>query len=194
METIISIKINNLIRNYPSNFLSYLYLKNGWKRTIFDMGKEIFIPINDNNIRIVITNTGSILLTCYNVSDILICLNFIISEFEYGSLSYIIHNDDDIETIKNFQTSILLDDEFNIDSEELKYDYGTISISNSVAILKYNSFEDGDRLISTVKDIYFNNSFDDEIYDEIADFDDYSKRLIIYSLFFLSFIKIVEYI
>ena len=44
MKTVISCKINNLIRGYCSNFLSYLYKQNGWKRAVFETCKENFIP------------------------------------------------------------------------------------------------------------------------------------------------------
>ena len=115
METIISFKIDNLIRNYCSNFLSYLYSNSGWKRTIFETSKENYIPsiIEGKNIRIIISNNGKILLTCYCFFDIIKSVGYIIKQFEYGRMGNYIIEDEDTIYDKTITTIIKIKNCFN---------------------------------------------------------------------------------
>ena len=96
MEKLFTAKIDNLIQNYCYNFLSYLYISTGWKRIIFETSKENYIPSNVPNkkIRIVISNVGNILLTCHCFTYILIAIEYLVSQFEYGRMGYYIVLDD----------------------------------------------------------------------------------------------------
>ena len=89
-DTNITIKIDNLIRNYCYNFLSYLYLNAGWKRVIFDTSKENYIDssVKGKKIRILIANNGTIILTCFSFTDVLLASEFIYSQFKYGRMDY----------------------------------------------------------------------------------------------------------
>jgi len=150
METIISCKINNLIRNYCHNFLSYLYMQDGWKRTMFDIGKSNFIPSyidkNKKN-RILISNTGSIILTCNCVLDILESISFIVTEFEKNRLNYI-YFDNEVLFKTNYTTTVPLN--FTIGKETMTFPHGTIHLSESLATLNYNFYENKDELINEI--------------------------------------------
>lgn len=91
MERKISIKIDNMIRNYCYNFLSYLYVSSGWKRVMFEIGKENHLGRN----RILISNTGSILITCFSLLEFLECMSFIQNEFENSRMGYYLFFDEE---------------------------------------------------------------------------------------------------
>lgn len=151
METTINIKIDNMIRGYCSNFLSYLYTSNGWKRIMLGTSKENYR--NDN--RIVITNTGTIILTCQSSFDFIDCLEFIREEFEYGRMGYYLVYDDDTIMKTNYVTKIKLKDFYYGENNKLVYDYGSIKFDKCIAILKYENIEDGERMIEIIQEIYF---------------------------------------
>ena len=94
----LTINIDNLIRNYCYNFLSYLYANAGWKRVIFDTSKENYIDscISGKKIRILIANNGTIILTCYCFTDILILGEYLHSQFQYGRMAYYLVPDDKV--------------------------------------------------------------------------------------------------
>jgi hypothetical protein len=157
METSISCRVDNIIQNYCHNFLSYLYTNDGWKRTMFDMGKEVFIPSyidKKREIRILISNTGSILITCEYVTDITESLNFIISQFEQNRMGYYIV-DEDVKIKTTYVTQVPL----NFMSEELEYNFdtGSINFSENLATLKYENYKDREELILKIFMIHENN-------------------------------------
>ena len=94
----ITIKIDNMIRNYCYNFLSYLYVAAGWKRVIFDTSKENYIDseVKGKKIRILISNNGTIILTCFSFTDILHVGEYLLSQFQYGRMGYYLVADDDV--------------------------------------------------------------------------------------------------
>ena len=94
----LTIKIDNLIRNYCYNFLSYLYLNAGWKRVIFDTSKENYIDsdVKGKKIRILIANNGTIILTCSSFTDILRAGEFLQEQFRYGRMEYYLVPDDNV--------------------------------------------------------------------------------------------------
>lgn len=157
-ETIISITITGLIRDYCLNFLSYLYLSHGWKRTMFEMSKEIVIP---NNVRIIITHTGTIMLTCISMADILTAMEFIVNEFEYGRMKNYLIYDEKVVIKTSYTTTIPLHGYFYEESKDLTSKYGTFNIYKNVATLKYDSHEAGDVLISNVRDVFFSSDLSD---------------------------------
>lgn len=153
-ETKISLTITGLIRNYWSNFLSYLYLKNGWKRTMFEISKENIIS---DNIRIIITNTGTIILTCYSMGDILTAMEFIVNEFEYARMSHYLIYDEKVIIKTSYVTTIVLDGYCYETSEYLTSKYGTCGIYKNIVTLKYDSYEDGYFLICNIRDVFFSS-------------------------------------
>lgn len=94
----ITIKIDNFIRNYCYNFLSYLYANAGWKRVIFDTSKENYIDsyIKDKKIHVLISNNGTVILTCYCFTDILLVGEYLHSQFQYGRMAYYLVPDDKV--------------------------------------------------------------------------------------------------
>ena len=94
----ITIKIDNMIRNYCCNFLSYLYVAAGWKRVIFDTSKENYIDseVKGKKIRILIANNGTIILTCFSFTDILHVGEYLLSQFQYGRMGYYLVADDNV--------------------------------------------------------------------------------------------------
>lgn len=210
METVISINIDNLIRGYCSNFLSYLYLTYGWKRTMFEMGKEVFIPSNieGKENRIVVMNNGTIILTCYSAFDALNCMEFIISQFKYGRMSSYCVLDDEVNIKTKFTVTMSLNDFYYSEKGNLNNQYGNISISNSVATLTSDSYENSCELVNIVRDIYFypihmakfrdkNNKLRKQINDDIDDElnDERLVENIIFSVFLLlAGVKILEYV
>ena len=94
----LTINIDNLIRNYCYNFLSYLYANAGWKRVIFDTSKENYIDscISGKKIRILIVNNGTIILTCYCFTDILVVGEYLLSQFQYARMAYYLVPDDKV--------------------------------------------------------------------------------------------------
>ena len=94
----LTINIDNLIRNYCYNFLSYLYANAGWKRVIFDTSKENYIDscISGKKIRILIANNGTIILTCYCFTDILLVGEYLHSQFQYARMAYYLVPDDKV--------------------------------------------------------------------------------------------------
>lgn len=94
----LTINIDNLIRNYCYNFLSYLYANAGWKRVIFDTSKENYIDscISGKKIRVLIANNGTIILTCYCFTDILLVGEYLLSQFQYGRMAYYLVPDDKV--------------------------------------------------------------------------------------------------
>ena len=152
IETTISITITGLIRDYCSNFLSYLYLQHGWKRTMFEMSKEVVIS---NNVRIIITNTGTIMLTCYSMADILTAIEFIVNEFEYGRMKNYLVYDEKVVIKTAYTTTIVLNGYFYEESKDLTSKYGTFNIYKDVVTLKYDSYEAGDILIGQIRDVFF---------------------------------------
>jgi hypothetical protein len=109
-KTTIHIRIDGLIRDYCSNFLSYLYPKRGWKRTVFDIGKENYINQNDKNTRILITNVGTIMITCSSMANLLETVEFLVNEFEYGRMKNYLIWDQNVSIKTNYITTILLSD------------------------------------------------------------------------------------
>lgn len=153
---VISVKIDNLIQNYCYNFLSYLYAQNGWKRTVFETSKENFIPsyVNDKKIRILISNVGNIIITCYCFSDILPAMEFIYSQFNYGRMGHYLV-DTDIK-IKYTVTEKYILDEFYYDVEtEYKIGGGTIILNGNLATLTYENVEDGKKLYKVFSDVFY---------------------------------------
>ena len=168
IETTISITITGLIRDYCSNFLSYLYLQHGWKRTMFEMSKEIVIS---NNIRIIITHTGTIMLTCYSMADILTAIEFIVNEFEYGRMKNYLVYDEKVTIKTDYTTNIPLHEYFYEEPEDLISKHGTCYIHKDLVTLKYDSYEAGYFLISKIRDVFFSpeDSYDSTIpHDEIT--------------------------
>lgn len=151
-KTTIHIRIDGLIRDYCSNFLSYLYLKRGWKRTMFNIGKENVI---DEKTRIIITNVGIIMITCSSMANLLETIEFLVNEFEYGRMkNYLVWNEN--TTIKtNYITTIPLSDYCYEEKEDLISDYGTCSIYKNLITLKYESYDNGYLLISKIRDVFF---------------------------------------
>ena len=94
----ITIKIDNFIRNYCYNFLSYLYANAGWKRVIFDTSKENYIDscISNKKIRVLISNNGTVILTCYCFTDILLVGDYLLSQFQYARMAYYLVPDDKV--------------------------------------------------------------------------------------------------
>ena len=160
MNTVISFKIDNLIQNYCNNFLSYLYTNHGWKRTIFDTCKENYIEseIESKKIRILISNGGEILLTCYCVFDIIKSMEFIISEFKYGRMEYYIILDENTTIDKTFTTVIKMQDYFYEKEEICETDFGKISLFEYNSTLTYKDWEDGKDLI----DLFLSAMYDEE--------------------------------
>ena len=94
----LTINVDNLIRNYCYNFLSYLYANAGWKRVIFDTSKENYIDsyVSGKKIRVLIANNGTIILTCYCFTDILLVGEYLFSQFQYGRMAYYLVPDDKV--------------------------------------------------------------------------------------------------
>lgn len=163
---IIDIKIDNLIRKHCSNFLSYLYANLGWKRTMFDMAKEAFIDSScvhtkhteNNKCRIVITETAIIQLKCYNVIDILNCMEFIYNSFEYGRMSYYLVFDHQVVVKSTFIDTIKIA-EYNYSViETMKSDFGLISLLNNEATITYTIYENGNILRNIIRDVFLSAS------------------------------------
>ena len=158
MERTISIKIDNLIQNYCYNFLSYLYANSGWKRTVFDTSKENFIPsfVTDKKIRILISNTGSILLTCYCFSDILTTMEYIYSQFAYGRMEYyLVHTD--IKIRYTVSEKYILDHHYYDKETEYRVAGGTIVLNGDTAILSYEDIEESKKLFEIFRDIFYDS-------------------------------------
>ena len=152
MKTVISCKINNLIRNYCNNFLSYLYKQNGWNRTAFETCKEKFIPSNipGEEIRILISNTGTISLTCYCLFDVLKALEYINEQFEYGRMGYYLVMDENTEIKTSYTTTIDMK-EYDFDEKEsLTTKYGKVEMYGQIATLTYDKWENGKELIELI--------------------------------------------
>ena len=161
MKTIISCQIDNLIRGYCSNFLSYLYAKNGWKRAVFETCKENSIPGGVEEIRILISNTGNIKLTCHSLFDILTALEYIEEQFAYARMSsYIVM---DTETIfKTFFITEVIIQDYCFEETIFKKDVegNSITLYKDIATFKYNNREDFHHLLESF--LYFLNSDDSE--------------------------------
>lgn len=184
METSISCRVDNLIKNYCDNFLSYLYAGDGWKRTMFDMGKENYIPSymdKNKKIRILISNTGSILITCEYVIDILTSIDFIVSQFEQNRMGWYII-DDEITVKTNYVTKVPLN--FIVEERNYIFPIGSIDFSENLAILKYTDSENKDKLILEIWLIYeadYQKSFhkkedDDESFSENEEEETFSEE------------------
>lgn len=203
MKTTISCTIDNSIRNYCSNFLSYLYAYNGWKRIMFETSKENYIPSNieGENIRIVISNTGKILLTCNCVFDILKAIEYIIEQFKYGRMGYYIVIDDE-SSVKTVYTTILKFKDYYFDEEETcENEYGIIKMYKNNATLKYYKKDDGKELLeiftsALIEDIKIYE--DDKITEDDIKVDienkknNESEKFIFCFLFIYSLVKISE--
>ena len=156
METVIDIKINNLIQNYSSNFLSYLYLKRGWNRVMLDLAKENYIEstISSRNIRLVVTSTGEIFLTCYCIFDFLKAMTFLEEEFAYGRMKNYLEDDSKVSISTSYETRIPLKIGYQ-NKTEFTTPYGTIQFDENGGILKYSDYHDGEKLVNFFRDMYF---------------------------------------
>jgi hypothetical protein len=161
MERTISIKIDNLIQNYCYNFLSYLYANSGWKRTALETSKENFIPsfVADKKIRILISNTGSILLTCYCFSDILTSMEYLYSQFAYGRMEYyLVHTDINIRY--TVTEKYILEQHYYDKEIEYRVAGGTIVLNGNTAILSYQNVEESRVLFEIFRDIFYTSEED----------------------------------
>ena len=200
METIIKITLDNYIRDYCSNFLSYLYPPI-WKRTMFGIAKEAFIAssIPDKYSRILITNTGLITLTCYSGIDIMECSEFIDAEFKSCKLDSYLTFDDKVNIKTNWTVAIPLLD--YPDRDEYFNDFGSIKIDDDKIILKYDSYDKGCRLKTTVKDIYFQQNISFDYSDENQSFilsiikneDFFPEKIILSVGILLAAVEILKY-
>jgi len=175
MKTVISCKINNFIRNYCKNFLSYLYKQNGWRRAVFETCKEIYIPSETccDEIRILISNSGDVSITAYSLFDILKALDFIKEQFEYGRMGYYLVMDEETEIKLTFTTSIDMKEYFFDEKETLTTSYGKIEMYKQMATLTYDKWENGKDLIELFYSALHEN---DTVEDEDINFSKENKK------------------
>ena len=152
----ISLKVDGLIQNYCENFLSYLYKKRGWRRTMLDLAKENEIEsyIETEKIKIRITNTGKIFITCSCLFDILIALEYLESEMRYGRIEYLKWTDN-VFIDTDFVSEIKLNGYWYLTESFKETPLGSIRIFEDTAICKYKTYEDGEKLVKTIRDVYF---------------------------------------
>lgn len=164
----ISIQIDNMIRNYCYNFLSYLYANKGWKRVIFDTSKENIISsyIEEKEIRIIISNTGRILIRCHCFMDTIKAMEFIESEFQYGRMKHYLFADSEVKITKKFTNKIKLRDYFYETQTVYKTEIGEIILSEDYATLIYTEYENGKDLMDVLLSV-----FNDQSSEEFKDFE-----------------------
>jgi len=165
-DKMITLKIDNLIQGYCKNFLSYLYKDRGWKRAVFETCKENYIPsdIDQEMIRILISNDAKIMITCYCVFDVINSIEFIMSEFKYGRMGYYIVMDETTEIDVTFTENHYLKD-YYFDKEEVsETEFGTILLHKKNATLTYTDVDDG----RILKDILFSAIQEEEEEEEIV--------------------------
>jgi hypothetical protein len=174
METKICVKIDNMIRNYCYNFLSYLYATSGWKRVMFDMAKEKILGRN----RIVITETGNITITCYSFLELIECMTFIQSEFENSRMGYYLFFDENTIVKHDYIEPIV--------EKEIKFT--KLSLNESInEISKENIEEEYKKEEKEINKIYTKEELD-ELEDRRS-----SERYLYGVLFLLSLTKLCEY-
>jgi len=166
----ISIKIENLIRNPCSNFLSYLYAENGWKRSMLNMAKECYVEslIYNHKSRIQIIENGTILLTCSCIFDVLICMEFIIHQFESARMYYLVW-DKETRIIYDFTYDLIFETNYDYEKHIIEEENGMIVINNNIATLTFKNYEDGYDLINTARELFQENKNDESLYESCED-------------------------
>ena len=197
MKTVISCKINNLIRGYCSNFLSYLYKQNGWKRAVFETCKENFIPseICCEDIRILIANNGDISLTCYCLFDVLRALEYINEQFVYARMGNYLVMDSETEIKMKYTTTIDMFDYHFEEKETLVTQYGEIEMYKQKATLTYEKWENGKDLIELFYSaLHEDEDSEDEEYVEISNKQNESQneKILLSMLFIYSLVRLVQ--
>lgn len=186
----INVKIKNLIRNPCTNFLSYLYKSNGWKRVIFGTSKECYIPsyYDDLQIRIVITETKTIMIEGNCIFDVLIAMEFIEEQFKYSRMSHYLVDDCQID--KEFTTTVDLSRYgfFNFEDDIIEVDEGIIILNNNIATITCSEYENVTILKRYVIDV-FNSKNEDE---EELSTDLEAEMFVLITLFFWGSVKLLS--
>jgi hypothetical protein len=169
MKTVMNITIDNMIRNYCYNFLSYLYSSMGWKRALLETSKELYIDSllesskddTREKIRIVITQDGKIFLRCYTMGDILLAIETIESHFAYGRMKYYLFNDENVKVKTQFTSTLQLEQgpHFEFLKERIHLIGDQFKLNDDILEIKYSSYEEGKHLFNTF--LYVLASFDE---------------------------------
>lgn len=163
----INVKVKNVVKNPKNNFLSYLYKSNGWKRIMLETSKECYInsSYHEEKIRIIITNTGNIMIEGNCIFDILIGIEFISKELEPADIDHITLDDKDIS--KEF-TSIINISKYgysNLEDEIIQTDQGVIHLLEDKATITYSEYENGKILKDVIKSVFDNReTIDNDTY------------------------------
>ena len=196
MKTVISCKIKNFIRGYCANFLSYLYKQNGWKRAVFETCKENFISseICCEEIRILISNSGDISLTCYCLFDVLKALEYINEQFIYARMGNYLVMDNETEIKMKYTTTIDMTDYYFSEKETLVTQYGKIEMHKQKAVLIYDKWENGKDLIELFYSALHEEESIEEEYIEIPNKEDESKneKILLSMLFIYSLVRLAQ--
>ena len=197
MKTVISCKIKNFVRGYCSNFLSYLYKQNGWKRAVFETCKENFICSDTccEEIRILISNSGDISLTCYSLFDVLNALEYINEQFVYARMGNYLVMDDETEIKVNYTTTTDMNEYYFDEKETLVTQYGEIEMHNQTANLIYDKWENGKHLI----ELFYSALDEDDtvsIEDEYIEFpnkkENQNEKILLSLLFIYSLVRLAQ--
>ena len=193
MESKLNVTIDNMIR--CKNFLSYL---RGWEKTALDTCREKYYQ----NSRILITNSGKIIINTFDILNFLECMEFICSESEkVRMLNYLVW-DDKVVMKTEYITKMKLDDFYYSEKGILQYDYGSIEVEQGVATLKHSSYEDGIQLMEMFQDIYVRPQklCKVVVVDNIDEIDEnemkksyFAENLIVSSLVLFTGLKLIEY-
>jgi len=135
----ITFKVENLIQGYCYNFLSYLYVNREWKRCVFDSCKEKYInsSVSDKKIRILISNTGVIMISTFSYLDLCLAMEHVISEFAYGRMEYYLVLSSEVKV------SLLGSQKFSCDKYKFaSYIEPGIALDGSNVTISFSSYED----------------------------------------------------
>ena len=141
MNPTLSFTIEGFIKNYCSNFLSYLYVSHNWKRSIFDTCKENYIHVSPlKKIKILISESAVIVITCSYFTDLLFAIEFLESEFKYARMHHYLNSD---SKNSDYHFSLTGTEDYIInDTFHETYSEKGISILNNNLKITYNSYSE----------------------------------------------------
>ncbi len=154
MNPTLTFKIEGFIENYCSNFLSYLYTSYNWKRCAFDTCKENLVTVSsgkanlNRQIKIMISETAVIVITCNYFTDLLWAIEFIEAQFKYGRMAYYLN-------VNNAKISFIGTEQYVINDDfHESYSEKGIYITNDNLKLTYQSEKEREELRDIVTNIF----------------------------------------